>query len=220
MKLTAFNGSPRGKGSNTKILLDQFIDGFMRNSDNSHEIAYLNKVKDAETFSAMFKEAEQVLLAFPLYHDSMPAIVKSFIEMLKPFGGRQRNPGIGFIVQSGFPESIHSKYVERYLEKLSKRLRCQYLGTIIKGGVERIKARPPWMTRKLFKSFYQLGKTFGETAEFDSRIITKLAKPERFSKIFLLLFKILDKTGLTEFYWNDQLKKNNAYEKRFDRPYK
>ena len=46
MKLTIFNGSPRGKVSNTKVLVDQFLDGFMKGSGNSYKIVYLNTYHD------------------------------------------------------------------------------------------------------------------------------------------------------------------------------
>jgi len=219
MKLTVFNGSPRGKRSNTKILLEHFLNGFMTTDRNIYEIFYLNRLRNSDKFVKSFQEAERVLMAFPLYTDAMPAMVKTFVESLEPLCGREGNLDIGFIVQSGFPEAIHSRYVERYLEKLTRRLGCRYTGTVIKGGVEGIQVQPAWMTRKLFKYFYQLGKTFGETGKFDEQIMLKLAKPERYSKFVLLAYKLLDKIGLTKFYWNKMLKENNAYEKRFAKPY-
>jgi len=215
MKLTVFNGSPRGKGSNTKILLEHFINGFMTTDGNTYELAYLIRVKDSDNFIKLFQEAEQVLLAFPLYTHAMPAIVKTFIESLEPLCGREGNPDIGFIVQGGLPEAIHSRYVERYLEKLAVRLGCRYKGTVIRGGVEGIRFLPAWMTRKLFKSFYELGKTFGERGEFDKQIVLKLAQPERLTKF---QFRVLKLVG-ERFYWDKMLKKNNAFEKRFAKPY-
>lgn len=191
----------------------------MRTDGNTYEMFYLNRVKDIDKFANLFQEAEQVLLASPLYTDAMPAIVKTFIESLEPLCGREGNPDIGFIVQSGFPEAIHSQYVKKYLEQLAQRLGCKYTGTVIKGGVEGIQAKPAWMTRKLFNSFFDLGKTFGQTGKFDERIVRKLAQPVRMSKFRLWFFKLLMKTGLANFYWNSMLKKNNAFEKRFDKPY-
>jgi len=34
-----------------------------------------------------------------------------------------------------------------------------------------------------------------------------------------ILFKLLTKIGLINFFWDRQLKENHAYEKRFDSPY-
>ena len=214
MRLTVFNGSPRGSRSNTKILLEHFINGFMTTDGNTYELAYLNHLKDRDNFIKLFEEAEQILLAFPLYTDAMPAMVKTFIESLEPLCGREGNPDIGFIVQSGFPEAIHSRYVERYLEKLAVRLGCSYKGTVIRGGVEGIQSLPAWMNRKLFKSFYELGKTFGKTEEFDEQIVLKLAQPERLTKFQFWVLKLFG-----NLYWNRMLKKNNAFEKRFAKPY-
>jgi len=220
MRLTVFNGSPRGKGSNTKILLEHFLSGFMTTNGNSHEMVYLNRVKDSNRFMKLFQEAEQVLLAFPLYTDAMPAIAKTLIESLEPLCGRETNPDIGFIVQGGFPEAIHSRYVERYLEKLASRLGCKYIGTIIKGGCEGVWRRPAKRTKKLFEAFYQLGQIYGETGRFDEQLIHKLAQPERFPKLIVPLLKLLlIKIGLVNFYWNSMLKKNNIFEQRFARPY-
>ena len=228
MKLTIFNGSPRGKGSNTKILLDHFTRGFTETGHtdengetipNKVEPAYLVNVDDTEEHVEMFRDATHVLLAFPLYTDAMPGIVKHFIEKLEPLCGMESNPEIGFLVQSGFPEPLHSRYVEKYLEKLAARLHCKYLGTIVKGGVEGIQVQPPRMTKKLFDSFYRLGLEYGKTGAFDKNILRSLAPRERMSGFLRVLFTILAPTGLPDFYWNRQLKKNNAYDKRFARPY-
>jgi len=223
MKLTVYNGSPRGKGSNTNVLLEYFLNGFARTEGNTYELVYLARVKESDTFVKRFQEAEQVLLAFPLYWDAMPAIVKAFIESLEPLCGREGNPAIGFLVQGGFPEAIHSRYVERYLEKLAGRLGCSYKGTVIKGMGEIIKgeaigAVPGWMNKKLYRSFFELGKSFGETGEFNDQMVRKLAKPKRLTRCNVLFWKPLYKIN-NIVYWNKLLKENSAYKKRFNKPY-
>ncbi len=146
-------------------------------------------------------------------------MVKTFIESLEPLCGLDDNKAIGFIVQSGFGEAIHSRYLEKYLKKLSARLGCRYIGTIVRGGGEGIKEMPPIMTRGVFKSFHELGSIFGETGIFDESVMRRLAKGERYSLLAKLLLTVLTVFGLTDSGWNSQLKKNGAYEKRYDRPY-
>jgi multimeric flavodoxin WrbA len=116
MQLLVFNGSPRGKRSNTGVLVGHFINGFMETPGNTYVIVHLNRINKQDEFVEMFREADHVLLAFPLYTNAMPAMVKTFIESLEPVCGLNDNKAIGFIVQSGFGEAIHSRYVERYLE--------------------------------------------------------------------------------------------------------
>jgi multimeric flavodoxin WrbA len=217
--LTVFNGSPRGKTGNTQIVLEQLADGFETNAGHSHEIYHLNHVSDAERFRQAFAEAEHVLLGFPLYADAMPGIVKAFIEMLEPLCGRADNPSIGFLVQSGFPEAMHSRYVERYLEKLSVRLGCPYAGTIVKGGSEGVRSMPPEKNRKLSETLQQLGAIYGLTGQFDPALLGTLAKPERFPKWMTPVFQVMLKTKMANMMWDNPLKENGAYERRFARPY-
>jgi len=89
MQLAVFNGSPRGRKGNSKIVLDHFLSGFESNPKNSYELYYLNRLKDAKLFVQAFGEAETVLLVHPLYTDAMPAIVKHFIEQLEPLVERE-----------------------------------------------------------------------------------------------------------------------------------
>jgi hypothetical protein len=174
MKLTVFNGSPRGTNSNTKILLEQFLKGFSEIAENEYELNYLIHVDKQEEFVEKFSSAEMVLLACPLYTDAMPAIVKTFIESLLALKGRKDNPPIGFLIQSGFPEALHSRPLERYMVKLAKRLGCPLYGTAVRGGIEGIQNMPPYMTKKVFNLFYTLGKGFGATGRFDPGIVKKL----------------------------------------------
>lgn len=218
MRLTAFNGSPRGRKSNTTVLVEHFLKGFEAQAANTCEMFYLNHLKDTARFVQAFAEAEYVLLAHPLYTDAMPAMVKVFIEALEPLCGRAGNPDIGFILQSGFGESAHSKGLARYNRKLAARLGCKYLGTIIRGNCEIVRAYPQ-MHGKTFEMFEQLGQTFGETAQFDEAVVHKLAQPEKFSLPMRLMYGFIWRTRMGTAYWDDQLKTNGVYEARFAQPY-
>jgi len=217
MKLCIINGSPKGKSSNSKILTDRFVEGFC--SVESHcEVTEVYIKKDNEKAVKLLGSCDIAIVVFPLYTDAMPGIVKQFFEML----GEQHfsNPQLklGFIVQSGFPEGHHSIYIKRYLDKLAIRLGINYLGTVIKGGVEGIKVQPKWMTRKYLQQFYDLGQHLALTWEFDHQLIKKLGKPEHLRKIALFFYRILLWLNLTNFYWDSQLKKNKAFENRFAKP--
>lgn len=218
MKLVIFNGSPRGKQSNSSLLIENFLKGYTRISPEVVPVHYLAGKKKSEMWDA-FGEAETVLLFFPLYTDCMPGIVKEFIEGISRVN--QKGPKkIGFVVQSGFPESIHSVYVERYNEKLARRLGLEYLGTVIKGGVEGIRIMPPMMTKKLFARFQSLGEEFAQQGEFSLKIIKALRKPYKMSRPRRFFFGLMIKTGWSNFYWNSMLKKHHAYNNRFEAPYR
>jgi hypothetical protein len=217
MNLVIYNGSPRGKNSNTDILLRHFTDGCDQTGGITWEKYYLKHMQNNREQRKAFEKADGVIIAFPLYTDSVPGIVKYFIESLKPLVISFKK--IGFIVQSGFVESIHSLYVENYLEKLTIRLGCEYLGTIIKGGVEGIQLQPSHMTDPLFTAFFNLGRYFAETHTFHPGILSQLKKPDRLPVYLRLVISFLGFFGLTNRYWNNQLKENHAFKKRFDTPY-
>jgi len=148
----------------------------------------------------------------------MPGIVKKFFERIA--GLNFTHPAkIGFIVQSGFPESIHSVFVERYLGRLTKRLKCEYIGNVIKGGVEGMQIMPGWMKTKLFVQFDDLGEYFAVNEVFSSKIQESFRKPYKMSRFRQIVFSMMLKTGLRNYYWDSNLKNHGAFQHRFDRPF-
>jgi multimeric flavodoxin WrbA len=213
--ITIFNGSPRGRKGNTPIMLDQIAKGFGRPTETYH----LVRMKEADRMVEAFARAECVLLGFPLYTDTMPGVVKHFIEMLEPLASRGNNPPIGFLVQSGFPESLHSRYVERYLEKLAARLGSPYLGTIVKGNGEGTRIMPAEMTRAFFNNLQALGAGLAAKGQFDPPLLQATAKPEKYPAILGPIFQIYLRSSLAHRYFDDALKQNGAFEQRFACPF-
>ena len=219
MKLTVCNGSPRGKSGNTEIMLDRFLAGFESVPENTSERFHLNRINDQPAAAAAFTDAEAVLIAMPLYTDAMPGLVMAFFELLEQFQGGPDNPRLGFLVQSGFPEAAHSRYLERYLEKLAARLDCPYIGTLVRGGCEGLRVAPAKRNRRLFALLEEIGRDFGRSGRFDPALLKKLAQPERIPGVATTLMKPVMRLGLFNGYWNRMLKKNHAFDRRFARPY-
>jgi len=219
MKLIVYNGSPRKEKSSTKILLDHFLAGFVSVEGNSFETFYLRSVNNRDQQVKMFKEANHVLIGFPLYADFMPSFVKEFFESLEPICGKLHNLSLGFFVQSGFPEANHSRPVERYLEKLARRLGGKYIGTIIRGNANRIDEHPRYRNKPVFKYLFNLGLHFGQTGEFDPYYLFRLAKPEKIRGLVLFITRLMIQTRLATRNWDKKLRANGAFEKRFDTPF-
>lgn len=214
-RLTLFNGSPRGKRGNTPIMLGEFANGFGGQAETHHLI----QIKQTGRFVQAFAEAECAWIGFPLYTDAMPGIVKHFFEALEPLAGRKNNPPVGFLVQSGFPEGLHSRYVERYLEKLAARLGSPYLGTIVKGNGEGVRVMPPEMTRGLFENLQALGAGFAREGRLDPEVLARIASPERYPAYLGPIFRIFLRLPMAHSYFDNMLIKNGAYERRFARPF-
>jgi multimeric flavodoxin WrbA len=214
-RLTLFNGSPRGRRGNTPIFLREIAAGF----GGPSEMHDLVRLKETDHMVNAFSEAECVLFGFPLYTDSMPGIVKHFIEALEPLVGRKNNPPLGFVVQSGFPEGLHSRYVERYLEKLAARLGSPYLGTVVKGNGEGVRLMPAQATSPLFENLHAIGTGLAHAGCFDPFILARIASPERFSAILGPLFQLILRLPFTQAYFGDMMKKNGTVPQSFARPF-
>lgn len=215
-RITVFNGSPRGRRGNTPILLEEFMKGF----GGEYDIHHLVRIKDINEQALAFSEAECVWFGFPLYTDAMPGLVKNFIESLEPLRGRANNPPIGFLIQSGFPEALHSRYVERYFEKFAARLGAPYLGTIVKGNGEGVRSMPPEASQGLFENLHSLGNDFANTGQLNAETLREIAKPERFPSILSPVFQLFLRLPIAHSYFDNMLKENGVYEQRFARPFR
>lgn len=218
MKLTIINGTAKKGINNTEVLLKKFDEGFKQYHGNESEIYRLNYLKSKEEAVDLFRRSECIVLAFPLYVYSMPADVKEFIELLEPFCGMCSDKKIGFIVQYGFPEDIHARPLEEYLERFTKLLNGQYLGTIIKGGCDNLAASHESNSKEILDGIHEIGKIFGETGKFDKELLERYAK----SKIQNSSTKKSAKNFIefiNESYWGAKLKRNGVYDQSYARPY-
>lgn len=220
MKLSVFNGSPRGKNSNSSKIVGWLGEGILREAEASFDVYYLNRVREHDDYARILADSEESILIFPLYTDSMPGIVMAFIEKLSPFIGKLGGKKLGFIVHSSFPEAIHSRAVERYLESLCKLLGADYMGTAVLGGSEGFRIMPDQMTRRTRLLFNALGESLARHGRFEPDIVRKIAGRERFSWFILLIFRLVSWTGKTNFYWDGMLRENGAFDKRFAAPYR
>jgi multimeric flavodoxin WrbA len=214
-RLTLFNGSPRGRRGNTPIFLNELAKGF----GGPTEMHHLVRIKSTDEFVQAFADADCVWLGFPLYTDAMPGIVKHFIDALQPLAGRKNNPSLGFIVQSGFPEGLHSRYVEHYLEKLAARLGSPYLGTIVKGNGEGVRLMSANANQNLFGGLQSLGGGLAANGRLDTETLSRVSHPERFPSVLGPVFKIFVRLPFAHSYFDNMLKTNGVYERRFAQPF-
>ncbi len=217
MHWTLLDGSPRGRRSNTTILLGRMARG-LEAAGCTTELHHLALPRERAEAPALDARAERFLLGFPLYTDAMPGQVMELFERLEPLQGRAGNPPTAFLVQSGFPEAGQSRAIERYLERLAARLGAPYLGTIVKGGIEGIQSMPAWMTRRLKERFEAIGRGLGATGRLDPRALRELAGPDWFRSWRRPVLRAVIALGSTQ-SWTRTLKANGAYAERLARPY-
>lgn len=219
MRLLVLDGSPRGPKSNTSLLLRPFLAGFAAAGGEAAGPLHLVRPAHADDAIRAFPDAEAVLLGFPLYVDAPPAPAVAFVQRLAPFMGRPRNPAMLFLVQNGFAESLHMRPIERWLEKLARRLRAPYLGTILKPGAEGMRDRPPFMEARTLRRLEALGRTLASEGQLDGRLVAALARPERLGAGLLGPLRLSLGRRVSAWWWDQQLEANGALALRDARPY-
>lgn len=221
--LLLLNGSPRGERSNSMKMLSRVVEGWQQAGGAAPEILHLARPSQFERAVLAFATADTVLLGMPLYTDAMPALVKTYIEALAPrvaaAQSGQSNPTLAFLVQSGFPEALHSRFLERYLEKLARRFGSRYAGTIVRGGGEALQSMPYEANKKLWARLRTLGSQLARDGRFGAAELKAVAGIERFSTPAIALLSVVGKLPIAQFMWNATLKKNGVWSQRFAAPY-
>jgi NAD(P)H-dependent FMN reductase len=86
--------------------------------------------RDAPEFVARISDVDLVILATPVYVDSLPALVLAALERI----GRGRHGHLLPIVQCGFPEISHTRLALEVLSEAADRLGFQWAGHLAAGG--------------------------------------------------------------------------------------
>jgi hypothetical protein len=225
--LLLLNGSPRIERSNSMKMLSRVAEGWERGGGSAPEILHLARKAGFDRALEAFAGADVVLLGMPLYTDAMPGLVKAWIEAIAPRGpvavSGSNNPTLAFLVQSGFPEARHSRPLERYLEKLARRLGSPYAGTIVRGGGESLQMMPEEANKKLWARLRVLGEQLVRDDRFGEVELNAVAGIEQFSTAAAALLSVASALPVLryylQYYWNMKLKKNGAWERRFAAPY-
>jgi NAD(P)H-dependent FMN reductase len=219
VKRLLLNGSPRGKGGNSRKILTWMAEGMGEAGLAAPIVDLAPDPKRAEMVEA-FLAADEVLFAFPLYCDSLPGLVKAFFETLASTNAPSlRGKRVAFVIHSGFPEGIHTETLGRYLARLCQRMGFQHLGTIRKGGTEAIYAMSSAGLVKAAVPFRAAGKELAEKGCFSSELMSRMAGPRTFGPVIRAVVRFLVWTGQINDSWKNTLKKNGAFDRRFDTPY-
>ncbi len=78
---------------------------------------------------------------------------------------------------------------------------------------------PPEATRNLFSDLQALGAGLRRDGHLDREILAHIAMPERFPAYLDPVFRVFLRLPAAHSYFDDMLKKNGVYERRFARPF-
>ena len=175
-RILAVNGSPKHLKSNTEVMLSAFLEG-ARERNASVETVYLAKqnitpccgelkcwrtrarqcvyTDDMQTLIPKLENIDYLVLAFPLYFDAMPGILKLFLERLLPMGTPfmekdnhgeylhtdlpgvttifRKPPKIIILCNAGFPEQSNFEVIRVWARRIARNLHTEIAGEIYRG---------------------------------------------------------------------------------------
>ena len=216
MHLVIISGATRPQSkSNTAKVIAAFQKGFEENG-NTTEVWYLSDRRQWKRAANAFEQNDHILIAFPLYVESIPGILLEFLSGITP----KQAPGtkLAFLIQGGFPEASQSRCCEAFLETLPAQLGCDYAGTLIKGdmfGTSRVDEKT---REKMLAPFTQMGRTFAQTSCFEKTAVDAFAGPEYMPEKQIRMYNLVGK-HISRFFMGRIAKKLGCKEKLDARPY-
>ena len=155
MKTILLNGSPKGnvQSSGSYFLAKAFASGMKEPC----EIRSVYK-EDRWELLQYVSQFERIIFFTPNYIHLIPARTLDFLYAL-PKGSEGQS--LGFIIQSGYPESAESEIAGRFFKRFASRLQYGYLGTVVKGECAGL-AIIPEKFGKLEKKFAEFGALYEE----------------------------------------------------------
>jgi hypothetical protein len=213
MKTIILNGSP--KGNSPKSASYFLAKAFVRQMKEPLDIIPLAGM-DFQQVSSRVSEADCILFFFPNYVHAMPGIMKKYMEQM-PQAGREGKT-LGFVVQAGYMETVEEEILIRYLEIFSRQKGYRYLGTVAKGEAAGIGIFPEKFG-KLADRFAAFGAAFEAEQSFAEEYVREFGSPYELKWYHAAIINILNITGIGNLGWNIFLKRNKAYDHRYDRPY-
>ena len=200
MHALIINGSPRiKKFSNTDKILDEFVKGMCEGGNTCERYEISDKASWDEIRKA-YDESDNILIALPLYVESVPGLLMEFLETLTPKSG---NAKMSFILQSGFAEGIQLRCGEAYLEKLAGYLGCEYGGTLVKGGNFEIRFLSDESRVKATSPYAEMGREFSANGNFYSDKCKAFTGPEIFPAPVRVLVGFFFKTVVRKSFIRD-----------------
>lgn len=210
MKTLIINGSPNGRKGNSEICCRRFMKGLQHQPD----VRYVSE-EDPAALAAAMNGYDHWLFFFPLYVNAMPGILKRLFEHLNPSEEKK----VGYFIQSGFDEAFQSDWLCTILKNFNRRMGYHDLGIVVSGGMAGVRYMPEQMNKKAFDRLEKLGLLYEQNGVFDEEIIRQFGQLHRYSEKQLRGIRLSKKLGLTNMFWNSMLKRNDAFQKRFDKPF-
>jgi multimeric flavodoxin WrbA len=208
------------KNTSTSESIGTYLLEQLRTEGFSTETLFIHKSLRSDQGSRRLLEATRqadiIVIASPLYIDSLPYVVIRAMELIAKDRRTKRKPEqrlLG-IVNCGFPEAHHNEVALAMLRQFAREAGFQWAGGLALGAGEAIGGRPllkvKGMARNVIKSLDLVA---------DALVIGKPIPQEAVSKMAKLLMPRWLYMLFGNMGWKRQAMKHGVYRKLNNRPY-
>ncbi len=187
----------------------------------SSEKAYIhglvNREEKQKELCSKVENADLIILAFPLYVDSLPAPDIKAMELIAEFrqtSKSSKKQGFIAIVNSGFPEALQNNTALEICRIFARDVGFEWKGGLALGAGEAIRGRPleerGGMVRNVKKGFDIAAKALAEGEKIPQEAIDLVAKPLMPKSMYKMVGNLS---------WKIKAKKFGARKKLMERPY-
>lgn len=217
------NGSPRCEKSNSRAIAKNLTDKLDKKGVKSSEatvVRLINTAQGRKKLLDLVDAADILVLATPLYVDSIPAFTIKAMELIcshRKATSQPRRSMLVPVINCGFPEIEHMKIAVQIMQHFALESNLEWGGEVIVGMGAALNGElsdENKMTRNLIKGLGLASETLVQGQVISDEAKALIVKP------FLPLF--VSKPMLRWFgsrVWNKQAKQNGAQDKMRAKPY-
>lgn len=213
-------GSARRPRSTSESLGTYLLEGLRKRGFETETLIIPKIFGSDEARNALLAatdRADILLLAFPLYVDSPPALVIKGMELInrhRHAGQELKSQRLLVIVNCGFPEAQHNNTAIAICRRFSQEAGLDWAGGLSLGGGAAISGRPlvkmGGMVRNVIRSLDLASDALAEGNPIPREAVDLMSKPLIPSWVYMLLGAL---------GWKRQAKRFGTRKKLSDRPY-
>jgi hypothetical protein len=214
-------GSPR-RGKSTSAALGNYLLAGLAGQGFATETLFAVQAQRSEeslaALCAAVDGADPVILAFPLYADSIPAPLVSVMEALaihRKGRGAEGKQRLAAIVNSGFPEAAQSAVALRICRRFAREAFFSWAGGLALGGGESVGGKPlaeaGGAARHARRALDLAAAPLAEGGKIPDEAVAAMARPFVWSWLYTLI---------GSFGWKRDAKKHGVGDRIRARPYR
>jgi multimeric flavodoxin WrbA len=198
-------GSAKKEQSNSESLGTYLVEKLQQKGFEAETLFVHRAVKDADKFIEAVDKADLIILASPLYVDSLPYSVIKGMEQIAEYRKNQasdKKQSFAAIINCGFPEAHQNNTAIAICRRFAKEAGFNWAGGLRLGGGEAIGGKPlaglGFMVRNVMKSLDIVAQDIADGKPISEKAVQLMAKPLMPRWLYCLIGDIMTKKHAKE----------------------